>query len=48
MRCPSCEMEGLETEMVELEILRRSDLVGYRCPADRGHWEVMKREHGRV
>ena len=43
MFCPSCAREGKQVEMEETEIVGQPDKIGFLCPVDHTHWEVMER-----
>ena len=44
MKCPSCKLKGVDTEMVQGKVKGRPDLVALECPVDRTHWEIMPKK----
>jgi len=44
MKCPSCKLKGVDTEMVQGKVEGKPELVALKCPVDRTHWEVMHKD----
>ena len=44
MKCPSCKLKGVDTEMVQGKVKGRPDLVSLVCTVGRTHWEVMPKK----